>query len=63
MALSGYLRPRQAHNIMGYRSERDKPLGVIDMADKQPTIRPEIWLIAGGLVIGCAFLVLWLTTW
>jgi hypothetical protein len=38
-------------------------MGVIDMADKQPTIRPEIWLIAGGLVIGCAFLVLWLTTW
>ena len=25
MALSGYLWPRRAHNIMGYRSERDKP--------------------------------------
>jgi hypothetical protein len=21
------------------------------MADKKPTIRPEVWLIAGGLVI------------
>ena len=26
MALSGYLLLRQAYNIMGYRSERDKPL-------------------------------------
>ena len=25
MALSGYLLLRQAYNIMGYRSERDKP--------------------------------------
>ena len=25
MALSGYLWPRRAHNIMLYRSERDKP--------------------------------------
>ena len=27
MALSGYLWPRQPHNILGSRSERDKPLG------------------------------------
>ncbi len=25
MAMSGYFRPRQPHNIMGTRSERDKP--------------------------------------
>ncbi len=28
MALSGYLLLRQAYNIMGYRSERDKPFNI-----------------------------------
>ena len=31
MALSGYLLLRQAYNIMGYRSERDKPFPQIPM--------------------------------
>ncbi len=30
--------------------------GVIDMADKQPAIRPHIWLIALGVVIAFALL-------
>ena len=47
MDLSGYLwpsRPRQAHNIMGYRSERDKPSvpngAELTLSDGQARHRP-----------------------